>query len=71
MVTKEEWDGMSPEDQWAYCRATDYLCDAYEAVVKAIPECPVHGDLCTAHAIDWVNRALVLLRDPIGEGTHE
>jgi len=35
---------------------TDKLLEESNTVLKAIPECPVHGDRCIPHAIEWVNR---------------
>lgn len=36
---------------------TDKLLAERERVLRAIPECPVHGAGCVPHALEWIERA--------------
>lgn len=33
---------------------TDKLLEYFQEVIKAIPECPLHGNLCIPHALEWI-----------------
>ena len=37
---------------------------ALEAVIREIPECKVHGDLCLPHAKEWIEKAKVAIAGP-------
>ena len=56
-VTKEEWDSYSPAKQWEYVRVCEELFLDRDRLLKAIPECPVHG-ACVPHALDWIKQKL-------------
>jgi hypothetical protein len=36
---------------------TDRLLENREQVLRAIPECPIHGPGCVPHAMEWIERA--------------
>ncbi len=36
---------------------TDRLLENREQVLRAIPECPIHGSGCVPHALEWIERA--------------
>ena len=65
-ITREEWDKLSPDQQFEYYYWRDFACEHYEHVMQEIPECPEHGHLCTAHAVDWV-RSVVQAKAAVSE----
>ena len=46
-------------------RVTDQLLAERDRLLKAIPECPSHGDGCVPSAIEWVERQKILERDSL------
>lgn len=59
-ITREEWNGYSPEDQWAYVEVLEKLNSDSLRVLRAVPECPVHGVDCVPHAVEWIERMVKL-----------
>ena len=53
-----------PERLSAWIHAVDDLLDDRRALLKLIPVCPVHGDECSAHAREWIQRQLAQDREP-------
>ena len=41
---------------------TDRLLENREQVLRAIPECPIHGSDCVQHALEWIERANAALQ---------
>ena len=37
-----------------YIRASEFILQARTKVLEAIPECPLHGQHCIPHAIEWI-----------------
>jgi hypothetical protein len=61
MITKAEWDAMTPEDQFTFVTVVEDLCDKRLAVIQQIPGCPVHGDTCLPYAELWIRKAKVFV----------
>lgn len=41
---------------------TDELLVERDRLLKTIPECPVHGNQCIPHALEWVNRVKTIAK---------
>lgn len=54
ILSREEWDALSADEQYQLFYWRDYAANRYEEVMALIPECPQHGSLCTPHAEQWV-----------------
>lgn len=39
-------------------RYSDQIIETRNRLLKSIPPCPVHGDECVPHAMEWVASAL-------------
>jgi len=39
---------------------TEKRLEQTERLLKAIPPCPVHGDDCIPHALEWIENAKVV-----------
>jgi len=37
---------------------SDQIIERYKQLIHSIPECPVHGNECIPHAIEWVNESI-------------
>lgn len=56
MMTREEWDLLSPDDQFVLAAALMARDADWTRLLTAIPACPLHG-ACVNHAVEWVKRA--------------
>ena len=54
-MTREEWDAMTPEEQWGHLKVIEGLLEAHESVTRTAPPCPLHGETCVPHARNWIN----------------
>jgi len=41
----------------AELKVTDELLALYKTVLEAVPPCPLHGETCVSHALDWIKEA--------------
>lgn len=56
------------ESEWKeQIRLDDERIRELEKVIKEIPECVAHGDLCLPHAIEWIRRVKTLAKVITGE----
>lgn len=37
-------------------RITEHLLEEKHRLLKAIPACEIHGEMCVPHAIEWIER---------------
>ena len=57
-TTREEWDAMTPDEQWQYFQLMERSDDEFRELLKLIPECPAHGDQCIPHAKQWIREQI-------------
>lgn len=50
----------------AELKLTDKLYNALREVIKAIPECPEHGE-CIPHALEWIEKAKIAMLEQEGK----
>lgn len=41
-----------------YIRTTECILHERNRVLRAIPECPMHGNGCVPHALDWIDKQM-------------
>lgn len=41
-----------------YIRTTEKIFESWRCVLEAVPDCPMHGSLCAAHALEWITGRL-------------
>lgn len=58
LTTRDEWEALPANEQFTLMHSLDTLVDGYQRVMREIPGCEAHGDLCTYHAIQWIRKAL-------------
>ena len=55
----ERWlETATAADLRLYIRATESVLEGRNRVLGAIPECPLHGNQCIPHALEWINARL-------------
>lgn len=52
-MTREEWNAMTPEEQWQHIAFLEKDNDDMRTVLSEIPECPHHG-FCLPHFRNWI-----------------
>ncbi len=52
-ITIAKWDQMTADEQFEYVRLVETLLSNRDELLKAIPECPEHGE-CIPHALEWI-----------------
>ena len=62
MMTREEWDAMTPDEQWQWAKLMEKSDEQFRDMLKMIPECPEHGDQCIPHAEEWIREQLDTVR---------
>ena len=52
----ERWlETATAADLRQYIRVTESILEGRNCVLEAIPECPLHGNQCIPHALEWIN----------------
>lgn len=69
-MNRDEWDALSPDEQYGFAYSANWLTDNYDGLMKLIPECLDHGYLCVPHAKEWVERASEVLSQLAGESPY-
>lgn len=59
MISKEEWDGLSPKEQWDFVQIVEKLLANSDRVVNQF-ECPDHGTGCVPYALEEIARLKAL-----------
>lgn len=54
-MTREEWDGYSPDEQFQYMQLIEKEAADQRSVLEEIPECPNHG-FCLPYFRDWIRQ---------------
>lgn len=54
-MNRNEWDALSPDEQYELYLVTDHLLERHMELLSLIPECPEHGQ-CISHAKEWVEK---------------
>lgn len=50
-------------EQADYIQVIEGLLETRNSVLEAIPECPVHGNQCVPHALEWIENAKKFVGD--------
>jgi hypothetical protein len=66
-ITRDEWNAYTPDQQWELMLLTEAASDRYSEVIRLIPPCPQHGDMCLPHAADWIKEMATADVSPQGE----
>jgi hypothetical protein len=53
-MTREEWDKLTPEQQFEYVQLCDAEIERYKEVLLLMPPCPEHGQLCLPRYQHWL-----------------
>lgn len=61
LTTRDEWEALPANEQFTLMHSLDTLVDGYQRVMREIPGCEAHGDLCTYHAIQWIREVRAAL----------
>ena len=52
----EQWlETATAEELRQHIRTTESVLAERDRVLEAIPECPLHGNQCVPHALEWIN----------------
>lgn len=55
-VVTEEARELTLEEYRAWVRADERLLESYSRLLNVLPPCPIHGQGCVPHAIEWVKQ---------------